>query len=328
MLHLNSASSSHKDQVGVITLISYYFKIESVKVSFSHASDSVWYYLYWSARHKGRADLLTLRCNWNNQAWTDLNMDVSSEADPSEKIWFAWWNHQEKLLQCVHSVHVCCFECMKIISKLFLKKLFLVHNIPFTAEITFLRTGVVGFLDESADTSFASGSSFPGQVKVWFTTGVWFRSEVTVPDTWSAARLMSVPLNGPAALKVFVKQTGTRCKATLLAAAGRALRHKAQARPSRAEQTLKFPVIRSPAADSCYRGDCCWPWRLEVGMQTWPTWKQIPLLLKCSTLGGCTWVASYLCAFLMNAEVLFLFVKWLHPIMDIPLPLWHLILVE
>lgn len=197
MLHLNSASSSHKDQVGVITLISYYFKIESVKVSFSHASDSVWYYLYWSARHKGRADLLTLRCNWNNRAWTDLNMDASSEADPSEKIWFAWWNHQEKLLQCVHTVHVCCFECMKIISKLFLKKLFLVHNIPFTAEITFLRTGVVGFLDEWADTSFASGSSFPGQVKVWFTTGVWFRSEVTVPDTWSAERLMSVPLNGP-----------------------------------------------------------------------------------------------------------------------------------
>lgn len=110
---------------------------------------------------------------------------------------------------------------MKITSKLFLESFLLVQNIPFTAEIPFLRSRVVRFLDESA--SFASGSSFAGLVKMWLTTGSWFCSEVIVPDTWSAARLMNGPVNGPVALKVFVKQTETRCKGTLLAAAGRVL---------------------------------------------------------------------------------------------------------
>lgn len=43
---------------------------------------------------------------------------------------------------------------------------------PFTEEVTFLRTSVVRFRNEAADTSFAPGSSFPGLVQVCLTP--WF----------------------------------------------------------------------------------------------------------------------------------------------------------
>lgn len=142
---------------------SCYFKIYSVKASFSHTSFLL---LVHKASQRQRADKyikleLKLAGVWGTSSLqrTDLNMDGASEASPSEKIPFAWWNHQEKLPHAVRTLHTRTLFWMyendlnvwKLISKLFFKKLFLVQNIPFRAEATLLRTSVAGLKDKSAD---------------------------------------------------------------------------------------------------------------------------------------------------------------------------------
>lgn len=197
-----------------------------------------------------------------------------------------------------------CLNVWKLISKLFWRSSFWSKTSLFGAEIPLLRTSVTRLKDKSAD------------VLVCPRQHLLFCSEILVPDTWSVWRLMNVPVNGArgpegVGLSKPKRAVKPRRWQQLLLGALRLVyepRWRLGREPAeRSSSRLgRFLWSGPPAADSCYPVDCS----LAVGGckceckcdQCEYRW---PPLLKRSTLGGCVWVASHLCCFLMNAGLLF-----------------------
>ena len=132
---------------------------------------------------------------------------------------------------------------------------FLVPNVPLSEETTLLRTSVVRFLEESAEASFAPGSSFPALVQV-----CWMPLFCSEASSWHLAR---VAAHQRACWRCLVSQSERCCERAVLAATGRALQPTDQRRPSGAARSFLWSGLRLQTAVIEATVSGCGVWKCE-----------------------------------------------------------------